>query len=290
MSNATDDPLAEARAEVQRLFGHCLLRLQGYEILVKAILTRHHLYASATEVAQPRAACASDVDRQTLGLLVGQMLTSFFVAGEPERTVKAVDDDPAFEMRFWIGLQPADFSKVEADLRDLVALRNRLVHHFLEEHELRSLQGCDVARSALVEDSARIGRAMQDLRSWAADLQRAQSAVVQFLNSTDFRDALIGEAIPWPMTTIVQALREAERALARDGWAPVPKAADWISKHHPDEQPASYLCRSWRQMVHESRLFDLRYRRLGDGRREAWYRSRTDDIGARCEPTAGVLA
>ena len=45
----------------------------------------------------------------------------------------------------------------------------------------------------------------------------------------------------------------------------------WIAERHPEQLPGKYGCSSWRQVVHESRLFELRYRDV-DGRRAAWYR------------------
>lgn len=118
---------------------------------------------------------------------------------------------------------------------------------------------------------------MGELRKWATSLETMHSMLHGVLNTEEFRDILTGKTIPWPVTMIVHALREAETALMIDGWAPVRKAADWISKHYPDERPDGYRCRSWQQVVHESRLFDLRYRVRADGRREACYRSRTED-------------
>ncbi|MCX2865177.1 OST-HTH/LOTUS domain-containing protein [Paucibacter sp. PLA-PC-4] len=71
----------------------------------------------------------------------------------------------------------------------------------------------------------------------------------------------------------VSALREAALALAVDGWASVDAAADWISAQHPDQTPEKYGCRTWRQVIHESRRFDLRYRDE-DGPKKVWYQER----------------
>jgi hypothetical protein len=54
----------------------------------------------------------------------------------------------------------------------------------------------------------------------------------------------------------VSALREAILAFAIDGWALVDAAADWISAQFPDQTPEKYACRTWRQVIHESRRFD----------------------------------
>ncbi|WP_275540119.1 OST-HTH/LOTUS domain-containing protein [Escherichia coli] len=50
-------------------------------------------------------------------------------------------------------------------------------------------------------------------------------------------------------------------------------AGRWIADRHPEQLPAKYGCSSWRQVVHECRLFELRYREV-EGQRAAWYRPR----------------
>lgn len=272
MTSEANDRISIARAEVQRLFGECVLRLQGYERLMKAILTQHRRSGSAVTFGEPSTNRDADIHRQTLGILVGRMLNDFIVTDGPQEPGNPSNDDPEFEICMWIGLRPENRAKVEADLRDLVTLRNRLVHNFFDDHELSSPGGCEEALSALNEALERIAIARDQLRDWAADLEGMQSSLAELLNSPDIQNALIGGAIPWPITTVVKALREAEVALAAEGWAPVLEAEKWMSNHYPDEQPAGYGCRSWRQVIHDSGLFDLSYR-VVDGRREARFRT-----------------
>ena len=78
-------------------------------------------------------------------------------------------------------------------------------------------------------------------------------------------------SVDWPAAGIVQALLEASTALAIEGWTPVASAERWIAETYPDQRPAKYGCSSWRQVVHQSHVFELRYRET-DGRRAAWYR------------------
>lgn len=80
--------------------------------------------------------------------------------------------------------------------------------------------------------------------------------------------------VDWPTAGIVRVLREVANELAVDGWTPVATAGRWIMERSPEQQPNKYGCASWRQVLHESRLFELRYRDV-DGQRAAWYRVRT---------------
>ena len=77
--------------------------------------------------------------------------------------------------------------------------------------------------------------------------------------------------MPESAASPARALREAAAELAVEGWTPVASAGRWIVERLPEHLPAKYGCSSWRQVVHESRLFELRYRDVG-GQRAAWYR------------------
>ncbi|WP_349681082.1 OST-HTH/LOTUS domain-containing protein [Thiocapsa sp. UBA6158] len=79
----------------------------------------------------------------------------------------------------------------------------------------------------------------------------------------------------WPAAGIVRALRDAASELAVDGWTPVTAAGCWITERSPEQQPNKYGRASWRQLLHDSRLFELRYRDV-HGQRAAWYRVRTE--------------
>jgi hypothetical protein len=68
-------------------------------------------------------------------------------------------------------------------------------------------------------------------------------------------------------------LVEASRELAVNGWTPLEAAAQWVAARHPDQTPEKYHCRSWPQVLSESRRFDLRYRDEED-RKRPWYPQR----------------
>ena len=65
--------------EVQRLLGRCLLRIQQYERLMKAIVAHHDLSGPAAALEAIRAARMQDVATKTLGTLVGQLFGSYVV-------------------------------------------------------------------------------------------------------------------------------------------------------------------------------------------------------------------
>ncbi|MEZ5753058.1 MAG: OST-HTH/LOTUS domain-containing protein [Paracoccaceae bacterium] len=280
MTNAADSekthPVPDARStrnDVEQLFGQCTLRFQAFELLMKAIVAQHRLSGST---AQPKDALTQQIDdtrRKTMGFLVGEMMTSFLVPegkeGLSDETVELSGSSFTFLQQ--IVLSADEFARIEAEHRDLVALRNSLVHHFLEEHDLRSDAGCQGARQALLVTLDRVTRAHSDLSGFALDFVAARKAMADKLATPEVRDLIVSGRPPWPTTTIVQALRSASTALAACDWTSVDAAAEWIASHYPDEHPKDYGCRSWRQVIHNSGLFELQNRKEAR-RRHAWYR------------------
>ena len=273
MPMATEDELTSARQDVQRLFGQCLLRLQGYELLLKAVVATHKISAPIASIADVQADRVAGARNKTLGALMGEMIGSFIVASGTEGMGPPRDDAPSVAYRLQIVLSEEEFSRTQADLRDLVKLRNDLVHHFLEQHQLRTYEGCLKALEALTLALGRIAQACDDLRSWAEDMDQTRESVAEYVTSPDFTDIIVHGRVPWPITGIVQALKEAAVELASDGWTSVEAAVQWINEKYPDERPDGYGCTSWRRVIHESQMFDLRYLEYG-GPRRAWYRLR----------------
>ncbi|MEY3252688.1 MAG: hypothetical protein RL227_1661 [Pseudomonadota bacterium] len=78
----------------------------------------------------------------------------------------------------------------------------------------------------------------------------------------------------WTHTGIVRALREASETLSEGGLTRLDRARDWIAAHHPDQTPSKYGCRTWPQVLSESKLFELVYRVGDDGKRVGWFRER----------------
>lgn len=242
---------------------------------MKAIVAQHRV---SGPTVQPKDALTRHIDdtrRKTMGLLVGDMMTSFLVPegkeGLSDETVELSGSGSSFTILQQVVLLPDEFARVEAEHRDLVALRNSLVHHFLEEHDLRSEAGCQGARQALVVALDRVTRAYNNLSGFALENAAARKAMAEILATPEMRDWIVSGQPPWPTTTIVQALRSASSALAACNWTSVDAAAEWIAAHYPDESPKDYGCRSWRQVIHDSGLFELQHRKAA-GRRHAWYR------------------
>lgn len=279
---STKDELQTQQRKVQQLLGRCLLRLQQYERLIKAIVAHHEISGPVHAIESIQVARIADTASKTLGTLIGTLLGSCVIAegGEASNRVATdvSEDVMSFEMRTQLSLSAEDYTQTQNDLKGLVLLRNNLVHHFLDQHDLWSVDGCRDADEALVAAYSRIDQHFEQLRGWAEHMGQARRLAAEFVQSDAFRDLVVNGLAPdgtvdWPASGIVRALSDAAVALAVEGWTPVALAGRWIAENHPEQIPAKYGCSSWRQAVHESRLFELRYREV-EGQRAAWYRTK----------------
>jgi len=258
-----DAELPVQQHEVQRLLGRCLLRLQQYERLLKAMVAHQQLAGPVPELESIRANRVASMASQTLGQLMNQLLGNYLVIeGTVCEAPELASASPlSISMSVQLNLSATDHRRLQEDLKALVQLRNTLVHHFLDQHDLWSLTGCRQASAALTEANALVDRHLEQLKGWAKSMDAARSQLADFINSEAGYDLLVEGLAPdgqvlWPDSGCVRALRAAANALAVDGWASVSAAEKWIAQQHPEQTPGRYGCSSWRQVIHESRRFE----------------------------------
>lgn len=282
MTTATNEDHKELQQDVQRLLGRCMLRLQQYERLIKALVAHQQVSGpmDAFEAAQ-----AKQVDRtagKTLGTLVGAFLGSYFVADDatPPDPPGNSDETPSdwASLKMSCVMPEAEIAAVETGLKELVSLRNDLVHHFIDQHDIFSPDGCRSAQTALIAAYSRIDGHFHQLADWADRMTETQRMLVTYTQTERFKEALEHvfedeNNVSHSPLDVETALREAFAALAVDGWASVTDAGKWITEIYPEQNPARHGCSSWRQVVHVSASFEIRYRTV-NGHNIACYREK----------------
>ena len=177
--------LQALQAAVQQRLGQCVLQLQAYERLIKAIVAECEV--SGTSQGLDRDARAAEVGRKTLGGLVSQLLGSFLTAELPASTPdpepRASDGSVSFRIKVQIAIPAADFVRIESDLKDFVCLRNELIHHFLERHDLSNREGCMLAEDTLTAAHSRVERHYEDLRQWAEAVVQLRHLTAEVMGS-----------------------------------------------------------------------------------------------------------
>ncbi len=279
------DPPLELQPDVQRKLGRCLIRLQQYEILLKALVAHGDIAGPPAALQSVRDAQVACARKKTLGSLVGMLTDRHLTSAEEDDSTEEPQGDGGawFRFRFQVGLDASQHQATTAALKELVDLRNELVHHFLQRFNIWESQGCMAADAYLDGSYETIDGHYLTLRGWAQGMDEARAAMASFMSTAVFEDLLVNGIAPdgtvdWPASGAVRCLREAETRFASEGWTMLNTATPWIRAQHPDQHPQRYGCGSWRQVIHESRQFEIRRTvNMEQGCGEVWYRSRKEE-------------
>ncbi|NMF86946.1 hypothetical protein GPA26_00480 [Aromatoleum petrolei] len=272
---------------VQRKLGRCLIRLQQYEQLLKALVAEHDIGGPASGLMDVRAARVNALSKKTLGHVVGELTENVLTSDSAASDRVEGDDTPDdikeihIRTRFNIALPLERHTETLAGLRTLVDLRNELVHHFLERQDIWTESGCVAAHAYLDACYEQVDERYMELHAWAKSSVKARELMASFIQTSEFQDFLHhgilpgGAGVGWAWSTIVELLREAETNLGRDGWTSLRDAIEFIQTGHPEHTPRRYGCSSWRQVLHESQQFRVRKERSGPSvPTSIWYRSK----------------
>jgi hypothetical protein len=281
------DALMAMQREVQRKFGRVVLILQQYERLVKGLVADKDLAGPISELQQIKEKQLKAVAKKTLGQVVGDLTGSIMASSaaedesseaEPPRVEPGL---PWIKVSFRMEMREADFKYSHRKLSDLVDLRNELVHHFLERHDIWSGPGCQIALDYLEECNKQVETHYEELRNWAKHVVEAREKSASILCSPEFQDFFIhgiypgGAGVHWPSCTIVNVLRDAEEAHATEGWTFLQDAIGFARGIEPEHIPSRYGCSSWRQVLHESGQFEIRRKQGLPGEATlTWYRTK----------------
>lgn len=286
MEQSQDKSLDSMLDNVSRKMGRCILRLQQYEILMKRLVAHQELSGYADELEENRATRSAEVKSKTLGQLVGELTGSYLrIEAEPQDQTEddVAKQDPTrmhIDARYRLELTEEDYQSTKEGLARLVTLRNELVHHFIERFDLSNEPGCQSAEAYIDDAYQMIDQQFRALRAWAESMDHAGKALVELMGTPEYKHWFMfgvfpGQEIDWQSTTIVQQLCFAERDRDEDGWTELAKATEGIRARWPEVTPKKYGCSSWRHVIHESGLFEIKKRIQGDTKAvQVWYRSK----------------
>jgi len=281
--------------EVQRKLGRCMLRLQQYERLLKALVASSALEGPVEELSAVQARQVAGASDKSLGTLVRMFTASHLM---PEASRGEVDargaskgdkspDATWASVRFSISMPPQRHEQTKVGLAELVALRNDLVHHLIERFDISNDSGCSAASNHLDSCYEQIDSHCKLLTAWAVSLTESEALASSYLASKAFEDAFVHGINPdgsvcWPPSTIVECLRRVETARQVDGWTSLDVAIRLISKENRDQIPSRYGCRTWRQVLKQSGQFEVRsVSGSSSGIGHSWYRSYAGPEGQR---------
>ena len=294
-----DGVLKALQHEVQRKLGRCMLRLQQYERSFKAMVAGMAVEGPVKQLQAAQDQKLADMRTKTLGTLVGMFTGNYLTAALSEVDARPDDDtgsgiqsvDVAWaSIRFNISMSHELYAQSKDGLAELVALRNGLVHHLIERFDIFNENGCRAAVTHLDACYEKIDGHFERLNDWAKSLAETQALASSILQSKSFEDMFVHGINPdgsvcWTRSTIVECLHKAETACQVGGWTSLDTAIEFILKENRDQVPSRYGCKTWRQVLRKSGLFELRCIGGSVGNRgETWYRIRAAPLRDESEP------
>lgn len=288
MCEADGASFDELQREIQRKMGICILHLQQYERLAKYLAAHHKLSGISSELAVNQAKRISEFSRKTLGPVVDELKDSLLTSAsspvkqsEQDSGTHHTSEDDQAGFHFSQNYSKDRYDQISRDLTEFVEIRNDLVHHFIERFDLLSEEGCSNARAYLDKCNSLIQARHFQLVEWFKSMERGRAMMASFLTSPVAQNLIVhgilpdGQGVDWPRSTIVELLRDAEQNCALNGWTSLEVAKERIKVSNPDQTPEKYGCRSWQQVVHDSRLFKLELKSNTDKPgKSRWYKSK----------------
>lgn len=259
-----------------------MLRIQQYERLLKVMLAHHELAGPVDTLEVQRSERLGKLADKSLGTLVKSLFESYVVPDGFEKDLLPEGKTPAdrisLAIAFRVSMEQGRWEETKKAIEELVSLRNDLVHHLIERFDVWTEEGCATAIAHLEASYQRIDRHYVELLEWAKSMDSAREDMVALSQTAVFHDLLVNGIAPdgsfdWPTTGIVRVLREAASRFQVEGWTSLEQARSWMSEAHPEQTPQKYQCRTWPQVLNESRQFRLEYRLGNDGAKQAWYRT-----------------
>ncbi|USP08064.1 hypothetical protein L1S45_12760 [Aeromonas dhakensis] len=171
--------LNELKEQIALEYGRCLLQLQQFELMLKAVLPTLKVSGFSDELAEK-----VELDRQrlvckTLGHLVGQWNQRTTPRDEEEINNDALNGRAYF--RFSFSLEDGEW--MSEKLKQLVELRNELVHHFLSRFTLNSEASCQEAISYLSTAASTIKSNRDTLQSLLIAFENGKTELFDLINS-----------------------------------------------------------------------------------------------------------
>jgi hypothetical protein len=178
-------------------------------------------------------------------------------------------------------MPPDTHAKLAEELQELVDLRNDLVHHFVEGQDLVTEEGCITADMYLQDCYEEIDRHLVSLQGWATSMNEAKRSMAAFIESPEYKEYLMAKLSPSisqreaALPGLVELLRRAEAEVSKDRWTAQNDAIAFIKTVAPEETPKKHTFGSWRQVLRDAKVFEVRRGPVSPGGPiETWYRSR----------------
>jgi hypothetical protein len=178
------DQTNQLREIALQKIGRNLVNLQRFERMLKVMISGGSVRGYASELANILKGKMNDTNRMTLGPLVEEFLKVSYSKDDPfnDGPDKALDE-AWMSISFRIHSNEDLISKKEGELRRVVAERNLLIHQWLAELDLDSMEDCQKLISRLDEQDNRLTPHYESLKRQIGGMAALKEAVLKLLEA-----------------------------------------------------------------------------------------------------------
>ena len=267
--------LREIRDEVLHKVGWNLLIFQEIERMLKFLVAFNGFTLTPSSAANVFAQARAPFDQQTLGQVKGHFVDRVLLGWPPE-TPPDEGREVRIEMSFRLEADGGGVEKMNGALNALIAERNQLVHHFLPNCDLRSMQSMSDAVVTLDEQRERALDVHRWVKSMIDAIRDHGQEIERFLGSPEGK----AEVDLWFLQSsglVARLLQVAEERQRPDGWTVLDRARALLQAEVAAGLPtlmARYGARSLQELLATSQLFDVMEEPTARGGTRTIYRAK----------------
>lgn len=268
--------LEDLRNEVLKKVGRNVVLFQEFEVMLKFLVTYGKISGYACDLEEIKEKHKTKVMKTTLGQVAGQFIEN--AVGEYQK----VDEDlPELKEKvayvsfsFRIQSDEKFYLKTKENIANIIQQRNDLIHHLSLNFDLNTIESLKEAEKYLDEQREAILPEHDRVKQYLKVLDECRKELVKYINS--------GELMrKWKLDDlrheyVVKLLgRVIELAKRDDGWTLVAHAGRLLQQNAPDqlkEVKKKYKCKTLKDLILKTEIFDLEDEPTPNGGRRAVYR------------------
>jgi hypothetical protein len=245
--------------EVLRKIGRNMMLFQQFEYLLKFIVTNGKLSGNASELERLKSEQAAIINKQTMGLLVGQYIEN----SNPDYEEYSSDPEEIKEafisFSFRIKCDSIRYETKKEVLAGMISERNELIHHLLPCFDAKSAESCEELGNKLDDQSENIRSEIKELKAVANALNDGRKQLASFLGSEEGKKQF--ELSLLRQSRLVVLLGDIAVQTGRpDGWALMSVAGQLVKQHAPEEialLKERYGYKSLKTLILATEIFDV---------------------------------
>ena len=229
----SDMELEKAKNEVLSKIGRNMLLFQQLEQMLKYLIANGKVAGCASEIKANKEKRAAAINKQTLGVLVGDFLENTISNGEEIPEVPLELKEPFISIGFKLEIDENDYERKKQALAEIVKDRNELIHNFLPRFDPNSIESCLETENHLDQQREKLLPEINGLMSLIKSLQKGRKEITDFLKSDEGKKCFFS---PRCGGNIIYYLGQIAAQVVRpDGWTPLSIAGQIIWKQKPEE-------------------------------------------------------